>query len=100
MLIRWCHSPQFILEGVGNSIKIQMPLYCMRKEDELIVQSVLYKSDELHICADILRRPFLSPYISPQRNEPTYCGQDIEFFKDNFKALNTDEKLRQEPQLK
>jgi hypothetical protein len=37
----------------------------MGKGDELIIQSVKYKSDEIIIAADILRRPFLSPYIGP-----------------------------------
>lgn len=87
MLIRWCHSPQFILEGVGNSIKLQIPLYCMRPDDTLLVRKVEYRSEQLFIDAQIMRVPFLSPYISP-RHESHYCGQDVEFFKENYDTLN------------
>lgn len=100
MLIRWSHVTDYTLLGVGNSLRLSIPLNCMRKEDELIIQSVLYKSDEILIHADILRRPFLSPYIVAQRNEPSYCGQDVEFFKENFEALNADENKSREPQLR
>jgi len=88
MLVRWSHCPQMTIFGVGNSLRLIVPLYCMRADDELIVQSVTYKSDELLIHADILRRPFLSPYTAPPRFEPSYCGQDVEYFKENFVALN------------
>jgi hypothetical protein len=75
--------------GIGNSLRLTVPIYCMRADDELIIQSVKYKSDEILIAADILRRPFLSPYKDPPRFEPSYCGQDVEFFDKNFDALNT-----------
>lgn len=70
MLVRWSHCYDIQLLGVGNSIKLIVPLYCVRPTDNLLVQSVIYKSNELHIAADILRRPFLSPYIPPARIEP------------------------------
>ena len=70
MLVRWSHCYDIELLGVGNSIKLIVPLYCLRPTDNLLVQSVIYKSNELHIAADILRNPFLSPYISPARIEP------------------------------
>lgn len=70
MLVRWSHCYDMQLMGVGNSIKLTVPLYCMRSNDELIIQSVKYKSNELHIAADILRRPFLSQYLEMERFEP------------------------------
>lgn len=88
-LIRWSHCVQYNLMGIGNSLRLTVPIYCMRADDELIIQSVKYKSDEILIAADILRRPFLSPYKDPPRFEPSYCGQDVEFFDKNFDALNT-----------
>ena len=85
MFVRWSHTPQMQLFGVGNRLSIICPLYCCRPDDSLIVQSVKYQSDELHIVADILRRPYLSPYIAPQRFEPGEYG--MEFFEKNFSAL-------------
>lgn len=87
-LIRWSHNPAIELLGVGNRLRLAIPLECMRKEDELIVKRVEYKSEfrELQLDIDILRRPFLSPYIAPQRFEPN------EFFEQNFKRLAEEDK--------
>lgn len=83
ILIEWSHAQQCTIVGSGNSINIAMPLVCMRPLDELIIQHVMYRSGQLHIGADILRKPFLSPYTDPQRFEPHYVGQDVDFFEEN-----------------
>ena len=70
MLVRWSHTPQFILQGVGNHLRLQIPLYCMREHDELMIQSVIYRADHIHVEAGILRRPFLSQYLEMERFEP------------------------------
>ena len=56
----------------------------MRPLDELIIQHAMYRSGHIHIEADILRRPFLSPYIESPRHDPHYVGQDVDFFKENY----------------
>ena len=63
-LIRWSHTPQMTLLGVGNSLQLHIPLYCMQRDDGLIINKVVYCSQlqEIRLTADILRRPFLSPY--------------------------------------
>jgi len=63
-LIRWSHTPQITLLGVGNRIQLHIPLYCMQRDDGLVIGEVLYCSQlqEIKLSADILRRPFLSPY--------------------------------------
>ena len=94
MLLRWSHNPAMELLGVGNRISIMCPLYCMRPDDTLIIQSVKYQSDELHIVADILRRPFLSPYVNGQRFEPN------DFFEQNFQRLAHDGEKSHLPQLR
>ena len=52
----------------------------------------MYRSGQLHIEADIMRKPFLSPYteeirFEPPRDDPPpdrhYVGQDVDFFKEN-----------------
>lgn len=53
----------------------------MRPLDELVIQHVLYKSGHLHIGADILRKPYLSPYIDSPRYEPHVTAHDEGFFK-------------------
>jgi len=100
--IRWSHQTQYTLLGVGNTIKLSIPLSCMRLEDDIIFQKIEYDSKfrDINIDAFILRKPFMSPYLSPSRFEPHYVGQDIEFFEKNFKALNADENKSQEPQLR
>jgi len=94
-LVRWSHNPAITLLGIGNRIQLQIPLECMRKEDSLIIRRVEYHPSfrELQIDADILRRPFLSPYVDPQRFEPN------DFFEQNFKRLTDDENNRHPPQL-
>jgi hypothetical protein len=42
----------------------------MREHDELMIQSVIYRADHIHIEAGILRRPFLSQYLEMERFEP------------------------------
>lgn len=63
-LIRWSSNPATTLLGVGNNLKLQIPLNCMQKRDELVIREVTYckEAQEIKISADILRRPFLSPY--------------------------------------
>ena len=87
-LIRWSHNPQITILGLGNSLRLTVPLYCLRATDELIIQSVVYRSDELHISADILRRPFLSPYLEGTRFEPHERDYGLDFFEKNFNTLN------------
>jgi hypothetical protein len=75
----------------------------MRKEDSLIIRRVEYLPSfrELQIDIDILRRPFLSPYVAPQRFEPHEYG--VDFFEKNFAVLAEKEKHdynnRHPPQL-
>jgi len=63
-LIRWSHNPQITLLGVGNNLQLHIPLYCLQRDDSLIIREALYCSQmqEIKLTADILRRPFLSPY--------------------------------------
>jgi hypothetical protein len=111
--IRWSHNPTYTLLGVGNHIKLTIPLGCVRTEDDIIFQKVEYDSKfrDIKIDAYILRRPFLSPYVEPARHENHYVGQDLEylgdcchpemrFFQKNFEALAADENKSQEPQLR
>lgn len=74
-LIRWSHTPQITLLGVGNSLQLHIPLYCMQKEDGLLFNKVVYCSQlqEIRLTADILRRPFLSPY----KNGDVQRGESI-----------------------
>jgi len=92
-LIRWSHNPAITILGVGNRIQLQIPLDCMRKEDSLIIRRVEYLPSfrELYIDADILRRPFLSPYVEEQRFEPN------DFFEQNFQRIA--EEAKHPPQL-
>jgi hypothetical protein len=83
ILIEWSQAPNCYIIGSGNHISLRVPLHCMRPLDELLIQHVMYRSGQLHIEADILRKPFLSPYTDPQRFEPHYVGQDVDFFKEN-----------------
>ena len=93
-LIRWSQNPAITLLGVGNRIQLQIPLDCMRKEDSLIIRKIEYHSSfrEVFIDADILRRPFMSPYVEPSRFEPN------DFFEQNFKRI-AEEESKQIPQL-
>lgn len=93
-LIRWSHNPAIELLGVGNRLRIAIPLNCMRKEDALIFTKVMYEHDEILINADILRRPFLSPYVEGTRFEPN------DFFEHNFQLLAADEDKSHTPQLR
>ena len=92
-LIRWSHNPAIELLGVGNRLRLTIPLSCMRPDDTLIFQKVVYERDEILIHADILRKPFLSPYVDGQRFEPN------DFFEQNFKRLVDDDNNRHPPQL-
>jgi len=100
MLVRWSHCYDIQLLGVGNSLRLTVPLYCLRATDELLIQSVVYRSDELHISADILRRP-PAPYLEGTRFEPPEHRMD--FFEKNFAVLAEGEKQEQDkrhpPQL-
>ena len=89
-LVRWSHNPAITLLGIGNRIQLQIPLECMRKEDSLIIRRVEYHPSfrELQVDADILRRPFLSPYVDPQRFEPLERDYGMDFFEKNFNTLN------------
>lgn len=92
-LIRWSHNPAIELLGMGNRLRLTIPLSCMRPDDTLIFQKVIYERDEILIHADILRRPFLSPYVDGQRFEPN------DFFEQNFQRLAADEDKSHPPQL-
>jgi len=72
MILRWSHNPAITVLGVGNAVTLQIPLECMRKDDELIFQKMTYQPiyKEIHIEAHIIRRPFLSQYLEMQRFEP------------------------------
>ena len=80
MLVRWSHQTTYTLLGVGNRITLRVPLSCMQVADSLVIQKAEYDVSfrELEIVCDIIRRPHLSQYV----------GQDIEFFHENFVALN------------
>lgn len=94
-LIRWSHNPAITLLGVGNALKLQIPLDCMRSDDTLIVRRVEYNSSfrELQVDIHILRRPFMSPYIEPARFEPN------DFFEQNFQRPSDEQENRHPPQL-
>jgi len=66
----------------------------MRKEDSLIIRRVEYLPSfrELHIDADILRQPFMSPYEEERRFERN------DFFEQNFKRI-AQEEAKKIPQL-
>lgn len=70
ILIEWSQAPNCYIIGSGNHISLRVPLHCMRPLDELIIQHAMYRSGQLHIEADILRKPFLSPYTEEIRFEP------------------------------
>ena len=63
-LIRWSRVTDYTLLGVGNRIELYIPLYCMQRDDKLLIHRPIYcqTSQEIKLTADILRRPFLSPY--------------------------------------
>lgn len=63
-LIRWSQNPTITLLGIGNRIHLYIPLHCMQRDDELLIHPPIYcrSAKQIELTADILRRPFLSPY--------------------------------------
>ena len=38
-MLRWTHSPQYLLQGMGSTLHLRIPLFCMQKGELLHIKS-------------------------------------------------------------
>ena len=66
-MLRWTHSPQYFLQGIGSALHLRIPLYCMQKGELLHVKSIFYANDELQIAAEIFRQDKAKPFVEHEQ---------------------------------